>query len=192
MATSKDHLFTDESRDDALAERADYTDTEDLRHTHTEDSVGSTTFYADDAPACKQGKFDRLYRYQAGTDAHSDPETAEGEKRNGTQYKVDRRERDDRRIAEAVCMQIGLSERQRERVCSFVAETDLRAYSSHYSGVYGAVLGAIATVVAEDSDDACKHPVVQSRAYQDVARKHAVNVEKVIDYTFEKREKDGQ
>lgn len=146
-------------------------DSNQLRHTGSEFSVSETTFYANGKdghgnplPQETQEKFERLWRYQCGCDG----QTYGGEAVSSA-HKIDTRARDKRLRAEAVCMQMGLPLPLREKVATFVATTKMQAYSAHYRGVDGAIIGEIAYQVAESVEEALTHPIIRSDVIQSIA-----------------------
>lgn len=102
-------------------------DQNEKQYTHSgqQSAVVGSTFYADDTSPDRQNDYERLWRYNAGTDGH----VANGNVRQGDSLKVDSNKKFVHERVETLCTQAGATSQQTHAVCSRLRGTDKRRFN---------------------------------------------------------------
>ncbi|MFU1782599.1 hypothetical protein ACM16X_14540 [Haloarcula japonica] len=153
---------------DALTAKDRYNEAAPLAHESASTNPDTYTAWSD--YCVNESKSRRLWKTQVGIrdfvrDTHSRTRTTE-----------------DALAARTVCAQLGVPDHITEMTVHRCLSIDMRSFSSHYRGIYGAAIGFAMLHLFEDIDDA------KESAYTDTAEDifDGITVESLIELTFRK------
>lgn len=162
VAVDRDERGVDlEAGSGALSTQEHYGDSHQYEYTSTFPSgVGShsetgftpakTTFYAKEAPDHREARFDELWEIHNGVDGWAESPIDEID--HGHRFDLVRR--DKYLGCDAILQTFGVPSQVKKRAIRRTLATDLRGFSGHYAGLFGAVIGFTLVALFNSKKDA--------------------------------------